>query len=123
VSAGKYGDFKEVRNPLDPIFANRWYRFGPDEISRTGDNVEARKRGGDDVLSFADPDFNFQQFRFNLVMRWEFRPGSTVYVVWTQGRENSLTSGQFSLANDLKYLFRDYPTNVFLIKFTYWFNV
>ena len=123
VSAGKYSDFKEVQNPLDKVYANRWYQFGSDEIFRTDAGFEARKRGSADILSFADPDFNFQQFRLNFVLRWEFRPGSTVYLVWTQGRDNSLTTGQFSLPSDLQNLFRVYPTNVFLVKFTYWFNV
>ncbi|NIU78657.1 MAG: hypothetical protein GWN71_35435, partial [Gammaproteobacteria bacterium] len=46
-------------------------------------------------FSFADPDFNFKQLRSNLVLRWEYRPGSTLFLVWSQGRSHYEPTGAF----------------------------
>jgi hypothetical protein len=61
------------------------------------------------------------QFRSNLVVRWEYLPGSTLYLVWSQGRTNSTSEGLFSFGNNMKDLFDIAPHNVFLIKLSYWF--
>jgi hypothetical protein len=66
-----------------------------------------------------DYDFNFKQFRSNLVMRWEYRPGSLLYLVWTQSKTGSNDMGDFSLGNDLNDLFNLHPSNVFLIKLSF----
>ncbi len=73
--------------------------------------------------SFNNPDFNFRQFRSNLVVRWEYLPGSTLYLVWSQGRTSSDTNGIFSYGNDMKELFSTRPQNIFLIKLSYWFSL
>jgi hypothetical protein len=67
--------------------------------------------------------FNVKQFRSNTVLRWEFRPGSTIFLVWTQGRDQSgLNDGTFNVGKDASNLFRVMPDNGFLIKTSYWFN-
>jgi len=67
--------------------------------------------------------FNFKQFRSNLVLRWEYRPGSTIYVVWTQGRDAFDTAeGTDSFRGDVSNLFRLHPDNTFLIKASYWLD-
>jgi hypothetical protein len=63
-------------------------------------------------------DFNVQQFLSNLVVRWEYNPGSSVYLVWSQTRNNSSSTGNLDLMNDLSTLFStvdNKPHNVFLI--------
>jgi hypothetical protein len=68
-------------------------------------------------------DFNFKQLRTNAVVRWEYRPGSTLFVVWQQGRDQSeLNPGTFSLARDYGDLFAARPNNTFLVKASYWFG-
>ena len=67
--------------------------------------------------------FNFKQFNSNVVLRWEYRPGSTLFVVWTQGRGDFLGgTGTRSLAGDFRDLFGLHPENTFLVKASYWLN-
>lgn len=57
------------------------------------------------------------------VLRWEYRPGSALYVVWQQAREDTLSSGQFRFRRDFNSVFDIPGTNVFLVKFSYWLNL
>ena len=67
--------------------------------------------------------FNFKQFRSNVVFRWEYRPGSTLFVVWSQGRQGSTgLEGTRSFSGDLNDLFNLRPDNSFLVKLSYWIN-
>jgi hypothetical protein len=72
---------------------------------------------------FDTPDFDFRQFRSNLVIRWEYHTGSTVFLVWSQGRTFSENQSLFSYGNQVQELFRVYPENVFLIKLNHWFSL
>ena len=72
---------------------------------------------------FDKPDFNVQEFLSNFVIRWEYNPGSSVYLVWSQTRSNSNTSGTMDYSNDMEDLFSEKPHNVFLIKFSYRFGL
>jgi hypothetical protein len=67
--------------------------------------------------------FNYQQFRSNVVFRWEYRPGSTLFLVWTQGRQGSVgEEGGDSFAGDFRHLLDLRPDNTFLVKLSYWLN-
>jgi len=68
-----------------------------------------------------DADFNEKSFHSSVVARWEYRPGSTLFVVWTQGRDQSDRDvGSFDAPRDYRNLFAARPDNVFLIKAAYW---
>jgi hypothetical protein len=77
---------------------------------------------------YADPavagnpgGFNFQQFRSNVVFRWEYRPGSTLFLVWSQGRQGSApVEGAESFTGDLGDLFGRRANDTFLVKVSYW---
>jgi len=75
---------------------------------------------------FAGPppsDFNFKFFNSNMVVRWEYKPGSTLFLVWSQGRDDfEPTMGTRDAYGDFKKLFKAYPRNTFLIKASYWLN-
>jgi hypothetical protein len=71
-------------------------------------------------FSFANPDFTVRSFIGNAVLRWEYRPGSTVYFVWTQQRSGYDAVGAFDFTTQRTALFRDRPTNVFQVKVNYW---
>ena len=75
-------------------------------------------RGASGPFTFENPDFNFKSLRLNTVLRWEWRPGSALYAVWTQARENSLSPGRADLGSDLDDLFASPSTNVFEVKAT-----
>ena len=96
------GDFSNWRELLDPRAASYQSRYQP-------------YNGG--TLS----DFNFRQYRSNSVVRWEYRPGSTLYFVWAQERTSS-DDQPFSARNDYKNLFGSHPGNVFLVKGSYWLS-
>jgi len=78
--------------------------------------------GAGDARSFriAVPDFNFKSLRVNAVLRWEFRPGSAAYVVWTQRRQNSANPGDHAFGHDLSDLFGTPADDVFMVKLAWW---
>jgi hypothetical protein len=67
-----------------------------------------------------NPNFSYGSLRGTAVLRWEYRPGSTMFFVWTPRREGSLPDGDYRFSRDYSQLFSDRPDNVFLIKATWW---
>lgn len=126
VSAGRYQRFKKVTDSRNPRYDKRYHVFSGSEISYDAENEEYRideDRDGNTDYTIDFPDFNFKQFRSNLVIRWEYQPGSLVYLVWSQGRTGIDEYGDFSAGRDLRDLFRVSPENVFLIKINHWFSL
>ena len=69
------------------------------------------------------PGFNVKQFNSNAVLRWEYRPASTLFLVWQQGRtEDASGRGGFIPGRDVRALFDARPLNTLLLKVSYWFN-
>src|SRR6185369_3515240 len=67
--------------------------------------------------------FNFKEFQSNLVFRWEYAPGSTLFAVWNQGRQGYATAqGDESFRGDVRNLLGLHPANTFLLKMSYWLN-
>ncbi len=97
VSTGDFGDAKQLRAP-------RIYAFAP----YTG--------------TISNRDFTRTSLRGNAVMRWEWRPGSTLFLVWQQQRSGSLATGEFDFGRDTRGIFEGRPDNVFLVKMNYWLN-
>ena len=105
VSRGTYSDLREVTSPRAERYDDRF-----DPVTDTA--VNGRVAGVD-----------FRQFRSNAVVRWEYRPGSTLFVVWTQGRDlDSSASGIMRLGPDLRDLFRQRPANQIAVKLSYWLS-
>jgi hypothetical protein len=74
-------------------------------------------------FTFADPDFNLKSLRGTVVLRWEYRPGSLLYLVWTQKRADYAHPGDFELWRDLGDVFRAPGENIFMIKLSYRFEL
>jgi len=119
LSAGKYADFKQVVDPRADKYEDRIQRLDP-ELAQGRYWVDLN--GDDEPESFGDPDFNFQQFRSTVVLRWEYRPGSLLYLVWSQGRNHDTSNGHLIFQDDLQDLFDQPAENVFMLKFSYWIN-
>jgi hypothetical protein len=75
------------------------------------------------------PDFTIRSLRGNAVLRWEYRPGSTIFVAWQQNRSSALTwfdagpdAGRFDFGRDRSALFSTRPDNVLVLKVNYWLN-
>ncbi|MDH6304940.1 hypothetical protein M2459_001677 [Parabacteroides sp. PF5-5] len=123
MSSGKYTEFKRATNTKDKKYANR---FGllDDVISyNKEDNTYSVVETNGDSYTFDNPDFSFREFRFNLVARWEYRPNSTIYLVWGQDRSGSASEYISSFSQNTKDLFNYSPTNVFMVKLNYWFTL
>ena len=75
------------------------------------------------AFEVTNPDFNVRSLIGTAVVRWEYRPGSTLFFVWTQQRPGSAALGTFDVGRDASALFRDRPVNVFQLKMSYWLGV
>ena len=123
VSAGRYSEFKQVTDPRAAAFASRFRVLGAAELARAhGRLVVDENQDGTSDYSLRDPDFGFREFRSNLVVRWEYSPGSTLFVVWSQGRTGVDGNGSFSAGGGLRDLFEVAPNNVFLVKISRWLS-
>ena len=120
VCSGLFTDYKKITNPEATELSQRYYSFPANMISfSNNDNIYRIDETGGDSYSFENPDFNFKQFRSNLVLRYEYKAGSTLYLVWAQGISNSNSDGDMNFVDDIKNLFDYTSDNVFLLKFSY----
>ncbi len=120
ISAGDFGGFKQVVNPRASSFNDRFATFADGEVAYDAqDNRYEVNRNGTQ-FGFDNPDFNFRALRSNAVLRWEYRPGSVLFLVWSQGREAFDAYGDYNVRRDADRLFGARATNVFLVKATYW---
>lgn len=117
LSAGHYYQFKEMAQGRSNQF-NIYGRKGS-TIIREGGYYRVQPAGAS-PFRFADPDFNIKSLRGTTVFRWEYRPGSLLYFVWTQNRSDNSNPGDFSLGRDLGQLFTRPGTNVFMVKITHY---
>jgi hypothetical protein len=101
VSAGHYEHYKELLNGRAERYEDRYVPFA------YGENA----------------DFNYLSFRTTNVLRWEFRPGSTLFVVWQQGRDEGGDRGDFRFGRDFRDVFSTPSSNTLLVKMAYWLNL
>ena len=118
---GKYSEFKSVTNPKAAEYSGRFVILNP--VLKDGRFEISENNNSVIDYTFGNPDFNFSQFRSNLVFRWEYRPGSQVYFVWAQDRTRYRQPGNNSVYEAAGNLRDVYPNNIFLIKFNYWFSL
>ena len=108
VTSGTYADQKQIANARAAHYTDRFRKYG--------------------TTSGVFDGFNYRQFNSNAVLRYEYRPGSTLFMVWQQGRSNFLTPGDpsynpnYSFSRDYGSSLRDHPNNTFLVKLSYWLN-
>src|SRR4030095_7042259 len=101
VSAGAYSGFKELVDGRAPRYEDRYRPYAYAE----------------------NPDFNIRSFRTTNVLRWEYKPGSTMFIVWQQGKSAEESFGDFQFGRDFGGIFSAPSHNVFLVKFSYWINM
>ena len=121
VASGAYEGLKE----LEGSGTFEFIRYGVDagEISRTESGsylVDPDGDGAAESFTVRDPDFNRVSLRGTGVLRWEWRPGSTLYFVWQQSRSDRYDNGDFDLDRDMDALLGARADNVFMVKATYW---
>jgi hypothetical protein len=122
VSAGDYENFKEFLRPKSFDFARYGVDAGSISYDAATSTYTATPGGGAPSFTFANPDFNWKSLRINAVARWEYRPGSTLYVVWAQNRANAANPGDFDLGRDLGDLMGAPADDVLMVKVSYRFG-
>jgi hypothetical protein len=91
--------------------------------------LETADHMGTDPLDKSEIDisqdhYNYKSLNLNLIARWEFSPGSALYLVWTHSRDESIDEyGNFEFSRDFDDLFSTPQTNTFLVKMNYWWNI
>jgi hypothetical protein len=125
VSQGNYSQFKRITEPKAKDYNSRFTIFSPSQLSFNQENgnyeVDEDLDQAIDYKIF-NPDFNFVEFRSNMVVRWEYIPGSTLFLVWNQGKSGLLPPIRSYRLDSLSEGLMDvYPHNIFLIKYTYRF--
>jgi hypothetical protein len=130
VSAGSYSGFKAFNTPGTYEFERYGAcpggspGVGSSTLCRDGNAflADADGAGPAPAIRFGDPDFTFRSLRGNAVLRWEYRPGSAIFLVWQQERASQLADGDFDFSRDYGALFREPGRNAFVVKATYWFG-
>ena len=122
IASSRFSNFGEFNDPGGFGFD----RYGKDEgiltESGNGDFAVDIDEDGTEDFEFSRSDFTFRSLQGNAVFRWEYKPGSTFFLVWQQQREGSIDNGRHDFSRDLINILDPKPTNVFLIKFSYWFG-
>jgi hypothetical protein len=121
ISSGSYTGFKELARPRSYAFTGYPDPTPTDDPDRIV--VDPDGSGGPAAAhEIDDPNFSLGSLRGNAVLRWEFSPGSTLFLVWTQNRSDSETIGSFRAARALGRLFDADADNIFLVKVSYWWS-
>ncbi|MDT8401459.1 MAG: DUF5916 domain-containing protein [Bacteroidales bacterium] len=125
IATGQYSKFKMITDPKADELTDRYHLYTPEQIS-----MEDGYYGIDEDIDgtydygIGIPDFNVDEWLSNLVIRWEFLPGSTAYLVWSQSRDFYQADGEFEVWDNLHDLFTDKKANnIFLVKLSYRFGL
>ena len=122
ISRGRYSDFKYVTNPIADRLTDRFQSYDSNQIDLKEANFQVDENlDGTIDYSFANPDFSYVQFNSNLVLRWEYIPGSELFLVWSQGITSSVLSSNSLFKGFETGVLDERPQNIFLIKATYRF--
>lgn len=121
LASGKYSEFKRITESRADEYFDRFSLLTGSELNYQAANeiYQVSNPAGNLLYSFDQPDFNVKEFLSNLVVRWEYRPGSTIFLVWSQTRSQSVTNGIFDFRTDMTKLFDEKPYNVLLLKMSF----
>ena len=125
IASGKYVDFKYLAKPKSYDFITYGEEGSTiEEKISSGGNVsyilDSDGEGPSESITIGNPDFNYISLRGNAVLRWEYLPGSTLYLVWTQSRQDVDQTGEFNFGKSMNDLIGVKPDNIFMLKVTYW---
>jgi len=124
ISSNDFSNLKEFAAPrqVDKLIYGQ--DIGTVETIGSGEDqqqlIDPDGSGPAESFAIENQDFNFRSLRGNLVFRWEYIPGSTLFFVWTQDRNALDRVGDFDFGRDTGNLFRAPADNIFMIKATYW---
>jgi hypothetical protein len=121
IASGDYSEFKYITDPHADSFLDSYRNYASNEMFYNGASGEylVSEAGSGLIYVFEDPDFNVKEFLSNLVFRWEYRPGSFLYLVWSQTRSGNDPWGHFNFGGDFRDIWDAHPTNVVMLKLSY----
>jgi hypothetical protein len=120
-STATFDEFKVATDTRSKTYNERFHIFTNDEISYSDGAYSVSRQGND--YTFRNPDFSFNEFRSNLVARWEYLPGSTLYLVWEHTMSNRDPRYVSGWGRNLDRMFGLPPSNIFMVKLNYWLNL
>ncbi|MDZ7691267.1 MAG: DUF5916 domain-containing protein [Balneolaceae bacterium] len=122
VSTGNYYNYKEFTTPRGYDFDVYGKDRGNIQYSEENQQytVDPNGNGNTDSFTIDQPDYNFRSIQGNTVFRWEYKPGATLFLVWQHDRSSSGPENDFQFNRDFSHLFGAEPTNMFLVKLSYW---
>ena len=119
LSGGRYSRFQTVSDPDASRVQDRVKAVAPSQLQYDSfRRVYRASVAPERTFSFADPGFSDREFHLNAVLRWEFLPGSTVYLVWTQQRATAAVD-DFNLGRDLGRLWGAPAVDLLQLKVSY----
>ena len=119
-SVGQYSNFRRVNEGDNKNLNERYFKAQSIQLEN---NVYSMTDEQSEEYSFSNPNFDYQELRSNLVARWEFRPGSTLYLVWNSNKYLYERNNNDSVTKSYGDLFGLKSSNVFMVKFNYWFSL
>nr|HEX4314586.1 DUF5916 domain-containing protein [Kofleriaceae bacterium] len=122
IATGRYSDYKDVDNPQAAAFSDRFHAIQGNEWSVANDVVYIHRPGAL-AFNFDLPDFDVLQLRSTVVLRWEYRPGSTVFAIWSHNQSDSDYDGRYRPGADLKTLYNTAGENIVMVKVNYWLGL
>jgi hypothetical protein len=122
ITVGSYSRFKEFERPRSYDFMEYGKGVSTVELGDEEHILDPTGGNDDDAIILENPDFNYKALVGNAVLRWEFNPGSTLYVVWTRNGSDEQHPGDFNFSRDLGNMFSAQSDNIFAIKVSYWLN-
>ena len=123
ISLGSYSQLKYITDPKAKTFGDRFELYQDPVLSDGSYQLFDYNNGPRADYSVGNPDFNFHEFRSNLVAKWEYRLGSFIYLVWSSERSGITDASHASIGDSYKQLKSIFPNNIFLIKLNYWFTL
>ncbi len=124
VATVRYDGYREVNDPRGETFADRFTDYTSDQIVNDGEDIGIDlDRDGAVDIDIGNPNFTYLSFRSNVVLRWEYMLGSTLFLVWQHGRSDVTDNNQFQLGQGLKDMFQLESQNTFVLKVNYWLSL
>jgi hypothetical protein len=112
-----------VTQATNKNYFDRFHIYDSQQLTTSNDQsvyrVDENKDGITDY-QFDNPNFNFNEFLSNLVLRWEYLPGSALYLVWSQNRRFEASNGNFDFSHNFSELYKnEKPNNTLMVKLSY----
>ncbi len=119
---GKYSAYKMITNSRATDFPDRFHQYSSNEISYNDTwkayMIDENQSGAADY-GFYKPDFYYLQYKSNMVLRWEYKTGSSLYLVWSQGRTDLEENSESVFGRYINDLWDIHPRNDFMLKISY----